>query len=229
MFGMVTQNQPLTMSSREIAKLTKKQHAHVKRDIENMCAEINHPNLDSSTYEHRGNVYVEYLLDKNLTLCLVSGYNAKLRIAIINRWQELEEATQKQVPQTFSEALMLAAKQAEEIDSLNVRLEDAVRTKAQISDKRTATLKNKASQDSKRIKKLEDKLQDVGDYQSIIAAGLPQKTKTELNPDAATYAVLRTLSRKMGYEIHEVPCPRYGKAKTYHIDVIEEYKKTYMN
>jgi phage antirepressor YoqD-like protein len=32
----------------------------------------------------------EYALDKELSICLVSGYNVQLRMAIIKRWNELE-------------------------------------------------------------------------------------------------------------------------------------------
>ena len=46
---------------------------------------------------------------------------------------------------------------------------EAIATKAQINDKRTATLMNKASQDSKTIKRLEGQLQNVGDYKSLTA------------------------------------------------------------
>lgn len=111
-----TNNQPLTMSSREIAELTGKQHSHVKRDIDNMCAEINHPELEGSTFEHRGNWYTQYHLNKELTLCLVAGYSAKLRMAIIRKWQQLEESAKPKLPQTFAEALQLAADQARQLE-----------------------------------------------------------------------------------------------------------------
>ncbi len=79
------------MSSREIAELTGKQHFHVKRDIESMLNELK---LDTSKF---GDIYfdaqnrkqTEYKLDRNLTLTLVSGYNIKLRHAIIKRLDEL--------------------------------------------------------------------------------------------------------------------------------------------
>ena len=108
-------NQPLTMSSREIAELTEKQHGHVKRDIEKMCLDINHPNLESSKYTHRGSTYEQYHLDKDLTLCLISGYNAKLRMAIIKKWQEIENKHPK-IPTNFAEALQLAADQAKQLE-----------------------------------------------------------------------------------------------------------------
>ena len=83
----------LTMSSREIATLTGKKHYHVMRDIELLAAQLE---LDVSKF---GGIYTdsqnrqqaEYLLDKETCLCLVAGYNAKLRMAIIKRWQELEQ------------------------------------------------------------------------------------------------------------------------------------------
>ena len=90
---VITQpNGALTMSSREIATLCEKEHFHVKRDIEVLCEQLE---VDISKF---GGIYLdsmnreqtEYLLDKETCLCLVTGYSAKLRMAIIKRWQELE-------------------------------------------------------------------------------------------------------------------------------------------
>lgn len=112
------------MSSREIADLTGKQHSHVKRDIYNIVQELNYPNLESSPFEHNGNTYNEYLLDKELTLILVSGYSVQIRAKIIKRWQELEQApVVHQIPQTLSEALQLAADQARQLELAAPKIE----------------------------------------------------------------------------------------------------------
>ena len=106
----------LTMSSREIATLCDKEHRHVKRDIEVMAEQLK---IDASKFGHiyldsMNREQTEYLLDKETCLCLVAGYNAKLRMAIIKRWQELEQATtQKPVPLTFAEALRAYADEVE--------------------------------------------------------------------------------------------------------------------
>ncbi len=58
-------------------------------------------------------------LDKNTTLVIVSGYNVLLRKKIIERWAELEQqavATTHRLPQSFSEALQLAADQAKQLE-----------------------------------------------------------------------------------------------------------------
>lgn len=97
---MFTITNNLTMSSREIADLTGKEHAHVMRDIRTMLEQLNEvdPELDSMyktvTYKQvvgfgeRQNEM--YHLNKELTYTLIAGYNVKLRHAIIKRWQELE-------------------------------------------------------------------------------------------------------------------------------------------
>ena len=108
------QNTP-TMSSREIAELCDKEHRNVLADIRTMCEQLN---LDVLTFQHiyldsMNREQTEYLLDKETCLCLVAGYNAKLRMAIIKRWQELEQATTPRLPQTYLEALRALADEVE--------------------------------------------------------------------------------------------------------------------
>ena len=118
----ILNNQVLKMSSREIAELTGKKHKNVKRDIDVMCLQLNRSNLSCSEYEHRGNFYTQYHLDKELTLCLVSGYNIKLRMAIIKRWRELESQQAPQVPQTYAAALLEAGRLALAIEEKDKQL-----------------------------------------------------------------------------------------------------------
>ena len=83
----------ITMSSREIAELTGKRHHNVMRDIVKMLNELD---LDVIKFEGiysdtLGRQQTEYNLDQELTITLISGYNAKLRHAIVKRWIELEK------------------------------------------------------------------------------------------------------------------------------------------
>lgn len=156
---IVSQNQIVTMSSREIAEFTSKQHSHVKRDIEKMCSDINHPNLEGWNYEHKGNVYTEYKLNKELTLCLISGYSAKIRMSIIKRWQELESKQAPQLPQTFAEALQLAADQAKQLElaAPKVEFHDKI-----VNDEKTFSFRDAAKKIQQRPNKLIEWLRDNG-------------------------------------------------------------------
>lgn len=90
---MMNVNEVQTMSSREIAELTGKLHRHVCRDIRVMLCSLYGGsegdyirNLDLVNLTNQGVSCVqydtsnpngwEYRLDKDNTLCLVSGYNA---------------------------------------------------------------------------------------------------------------------------------------------------------
>ncbi|EMM9357623.1 phage antirepressor KilAC domain-containing protein [Klebsiella oxytoca] len=118
----------VTMSSREIAELTEKQHGHVCRDIEAMLKQLGESPegyIQLWTHPQNGQKYREYLLDREHTECLITGYSAVLRMKIIRRLRELEDNTNA-IPQTLPEALRLAADMAEQ----NARLSHKVQQDA---------------------------------------------------------------------------------------------------
>ncbi|HEI8856681.1 TPA: phage regulatory protein/antirepressor Ant [Citrobacter koseri] len=109
-------NGRVTMSSREIAVLTSKRHFDVMRDIETMFSQLGEDVTGCAqnfVHPQNGQTYREYRLDREHTECLVAGYSAPLRMAIIRRLRELEERAGA-IPQTLPEALRLAADMAEQ-------------------------------------------------------------------------------------------------------------------
>ena len=104
-----------TMSSREIATLCDKRHDNVMADIRKMLNELGlyAPDFSGTYTTEQGNQYECFNLPKRECLILVSGYNLKLRTKIIDRWQELEQATTPRLPQTYLEALRALADEVE--------------------------------------------------------------------------------------------------------------------
>ena len=111
----ITQHSQPTMSSREIATLCDKRHDNVMADIRKMLNELGlyAPDFSGTYTTEQGNQYECFNLPKRECLILVSGYNLKLRTKIIDRWQELEQATAPRLPQTYLEALRALADEVE--------------------------------------------------------------------------------------------------------------------
>lgn len=114
---LITTNPSATMSSREIAELTKKRHDNVTQLIRKLIADqILTPEIQELDYEHRGNIYTQFQLVKRDSLVVVARLSPEFTAAVIDRWQELESKQATAIPQTYAEALQLAADQAKQLE-----------------------------------------------------------------------------------------------------------------
>lgn len=120
----ITNSTNLTMSSREIAELTGKDHAHVMRDIRNMLEslDIDASNFGSMYIDNHGREKPCFNLDQEFTLTLVSGYSIPLRHRVVTRLTELESKTNHKIPDSLPEALRLAADLADNLAKKEAQL-----------------------------------------------------------------------------------------------------------
>lgn len=104
------------MSSKEVSGLTDKRHDNVLRDIRGMLDELGQSSVLSSKQYHivtaENGMTKEIMLDKELTLTLVSGYSHTLRNLVIRRWQYLEEQLHNFKYRKDDKKLQLAAMEA---------------------------------------------------------------------------------------------------------------------
>ncbi|WP_411392526.1 phage antirepressor KilAC domain-containing protein [Pseudomonas sp. MPB23] len=121
---LVAPSNTVTMSSREIAELTGKQHKNVLRDVNVMLESLEKAGSDLSQAvrytDERGRTS-EVRLDRVLTETLLTGYSIPLRHRVVTRLQELENVSRHSMslPTNFAEALQLAADQAKQNASLH--------------------------------------------------------------------------------------------------------------
>lgn len=99
-------NSSPTMSSKEIAELTGKRHDNVVRDIKDMVSQIlghssdlRNEQIQGVTVEkdHRGFIKVIHL-DHSHTITLITGYDARQRKKVVDRWLELEASGNSPTP-----------------------------------------------------------------------------------------------------------------------------------
>lgn len=105
-----TTNNELTMSSREIAEVVKSRHDKVKQSMERLAERgliAFTPVREKSTGGRPGTVYH---VNQRDSYVVVAQLSPQFTARLVDRWQELEEqVAQPQVPQSFAEALRLAA------------------------------------------------------------------------------------------------------------------------
>lgn len=122
----------LVVSSRQVAEHFGKQHGHVLRDIE--CFISQNPKLEfdmffESYYQAgTGKNYKEYLMNRDGFSLLAMGFTGKKalewKLKYIQAFNEMEKRlNMARVPQSFAEALQLAADQAKALEAARPAVE----------------------------------------------------------------------------------------------------------
>lgn len=116
-----------TMTSLEIAEITGKLHKNIMQSIRNMepaWEKVNGLKFKLVEYEDaKGEKRPCFQLTKTECLYIATKFNDEARAKLVLRWEELEKKERYHVPQSFAEALMLAAKQQEKIEQQQLALE----------------------------------------------------------------------------------------------------------
>lgn len=100
------------------------------------------------------------------------------------------------------------ADEVEQRELMQKQRDDAIRTKAWISDKKTATAMNTASQKSKELEKLKVELDKSKEFASIKAAEIRLKSKFDWKP-------LRNYCTSHELEMPKIFDANYGSVRTY--------------
>ena len=147
----------LTMSSREIADLVESRHDSVKRTIERLQDKgLIQLTPMVEVKNHLGQIVTEYQLIKRDTYVVVAQLSPEFTARLVDRWQELENQQMPQIPQTLSEALRLAADQAEQIERQNLLLEQQ-RPKVEFVQKYVEVGTTKSLRETAKILKMPER------------------------------------------------------------------------
>jgi len=191
-------NNAATMSSKEIAALTRKEHKHVLTDVEKLIsfytgtysAEKAADLVKSGTYKDTQNrEYRCFHLSKDAALDLVTGYSIEHRHAVNQRWQELEAMQPKAFPKDY-------------ISALEAFLE-------------TQKEKERLLAENAKLNTLIDN--EFG-YCSILRAAC----FLEIHESAFNWRVLKSHTQLLGLEVKQVPSPRFAYQNLYPLRAFRE-------
>ena len=203
MSNIIANTTPATMSSREIAELTGKQHKHVIRDVRAMLEELEKDGPVLGHQEERDvrGYTTEFHLDRELTQTLITGYSIPLRHKVIQRLNELESGGGQQLAKIKDPQLAAMVTMLTQLDV--VKQEQAAQRSemAEIRAKLTAT---------------PDEYYTVAGYASLRGISIDTKRANLLGRKASK------ISKEHGIDIGKAHSAIHGTVKTYHVDILCE-------
>lgn len=220
---LTTAKSTQTMSSREIAEITGKQHMHVIRDIRAMIEAVKddpdlvHQLKQGVTEHFDARKYTSHFdINRFAAEILITGYDVKRRAAVIKRWFDLESSARQAAPATYIEALQALIESEQAKLAAEEERNIAVATKAEIGNRREATAMATASNATQRATRLEVELDRSKQYATIKRMGLVYHGLS------FNWRELKTASIDMDLPPIDVFDSNYGTVKSYHSDVWKE-------
>ena len=136
-------------------------------------------------------------------------------------------------PRSYAEALRALAAEVEVREAVEAQKalaenqrDDAIRTKAEIGNRREATAMATASAATRKVGALEDKLGLGRNYKQVKA--IPWLFDEFADCPSMYQQVgkrLSALSERLGYKTEKIPCPEFPNGiKAYHVDVIAAFR-----
>jgi len=214
-----------TMSSTQLAEMLHMEKSHVNRDIKKMFDDKITSSIIGSSKDSRGYV-TDYHLPELESKMFVAKKDINYLEKITQFWINRNKATSLPNFSNPAEAARAWALEYEQKQLALAERDEAIKTKAYISDKKTATAMNKASQLSKQNDKLKEQIGESKTYKQAKAISwLPEYFDLKLK---AAYSqigrYLTKLSKSLGYEPKEIDDSKWGKVKAYHVEVIHKFK-----
>lgn len=130
----------LAMSSQDVASLTGKEHKNVCVDIRKMLSDLGEDALKFQRIyrDSMNRPQTEYLLDRELTDTLLTGYSAVLRRKVIARWRELEQEAAAPVLPNFADPAAAARAWADEVEAKQLIASKAAQLEHQVAEQAPA-------------------------------------------------------------------------------------------
>jgi phage regulator Rha-like protein len=215
-----------TMSHIEIAKLVNSRPDKVKLSMERLANKLIIRLTPLVEVNHLGQTVTNYYVNERDSYVVVAQLSPEFTAYLVDEWQKRKS---HQLPD-FTNPALAARAWADEVEAkqaAQLERDHAIATKAQINDKRTATLMNKASQDAKRINKLEQQVQDAGEYRSIRAMKTDKMIDTGGKKPRASHSVLKEISMNLGLKVIKIDDQLYGQVNGYHVNAFKELARLY--
>ncbi|MGB6127494.1 MAG: Rha family transcriptional regulator [Psychrilyobacter sp.] len=211
---LIKTDENITMTSRDISKLTGKNHADVMRDIRNESKKLGKKIAQSifalcSYRDENTRKRDQYTLTKDGVMQIGARYDAKIRYQLIQKLKELEAGQPKL---SLAETYRRMADQIEENETLKSRgnLMMLQREDSSFRHIKVVLADNRALEEE-----LVDAQKELGILNKYYTVTRVQKEFKR----TFKWQELKSRSIALGYDIKKVPCPRYGEANAYHSDV----------
>lgn len=213
-----------SMTSREIAELTGKRHADVLRDIDRLLESLNadlRSGFKTSTYTSGDppREYRQFILDRDATYCLVTGYDANARMRIIKRWQELE-GQQTSLPQVTDPALAAIIQAVVQIDQVRQQQARLAAEQQRLQSDYEVLAEQQRITDGK----VEDFSTGAEHYSVTAYCKLFRGGYSISHQEANMMGKkLSAMAKNMGIELGRAPHPLFGTVNTYPKALMDEF------